>query len=111
MQVATSILSSSKVNNVTFKNFSDYFKFDLCVDFSFWKSETGKCIPKEISHFPYCAFAPLCNRTESDCALMGRFENYCPNRDESCKSYGQEKPFFCSISKTCIPKGELIWRT
>ena len=67
MQKATSILSPAKSNLViTFEHFSGNFKFDLCHDFSFWKAETGRCIPKEMfdETGDTYQFTPLCNRTE-----------------------------------------------
>ena len=89
------------------KHFSD-FNFDMCHDFSFWKTETGKCIPKEMNGYPSYTFPPLCNRTEFNC-MDGWFNYYCPNnKDKSCEDYNQEKHFFCNGSETCIPKGELI---
>ena len=90
--------------------FSD-FKFDLCHDFSFWKSKTGRCIPKKLNdneHYEFYSFPPLCNRTEFDCMNSVSFTKYCPNKDENCESHDKETHFFCSNSKTCIPKGELI---
>ena len=109
MQNATSILSPAKSYLlITFKYFSFDFHFDLCHDFSFWQAETRRCIPKELHD--YYSFPPLCNRTEFNC-MDGGLENlrqYCPNKDESCEDYDQEKHFFCNDSKTCIPKGEFI---
>ena len=85
------------------------FKFDLCHDLSFWKAETGRCIPKKMNNHEnadYYSFPPLCNRTEFDC-MDGLFNLYCPNNNNSCVDYDQEKHFFCNDSKTCIPKGNL----
>ena len=85
------------------------FKFDLCHDLSFWKAETGRCIPKKMNNHEnadYYSFPPLCNRTEFDC-MDGLFTDYCPNnKDKSCEDYDQEKHFFCNDSETCIPTGE-----
>ena len=92
---------------ISFKHFSEDFKFDLCHDFSFWKAETGRCIPKEIFDEElntYYSFPPICNRTEFDC-IDGYFNKYCPNNYESCE---EENYFFCNESKTCVPKGEII---
>ena len=113
MQIATSILSPAKFNLiVTFKHFSDDFKFDLCHDFSFWQAESRRCIPKEMYEdetLTFYIFPPLCNRTEFDCrSPIESFRKYCPNKDESCERYDKEKYFFCNESKTCIPKGKLI---
>ena len=82
----------------------------MCHDFTFWKAETGRCIPKKLNYdaqFKYYTFPPLCNRTEFGCmdTHYPTFANYCPNKDESCESYDH---FLCNSSKTCIPKGELI---
>ena len=96
---------------ITFKFFSIDFRFDLCHDFSFWETETGRCIPKKLNDDDNSyAFPPLCNRTEFDCldSYWTFLLKYCPNKDKSCESYGQ-KHFFCNISKTCIPKGDLIY--
>ena len=57
----------------------------------------------------YYAFPPLCNRTVFNCLDKSDnlyFKDYCPNKDESCDKYGEEKHFFCSKSKTCIQKGQ-----
>ena len=82
------------------------FAFDLCHDFSFWKAETGRCIPKKMDDDGYLyTFPPLCNRTELNC-LHGYFKRYCPNKDESCDG---NDGFFCNRSKTCVAKGRLIW--
>ena len=89
---------------ITFKHFSMDFAFDLCHDFSFWKAETGRCIPKKMcdeQSNDYYTFPPLCNQTEVDCT-EGLFTHYCPNKDESCV---KEQHFFCNDSKTCIPNG------
>ena len=105
MQNATSIQSPTKSNLVTtFKYFSDDFNFDLCHDFSFWRTETGRCIPKKMYNEQtdeYYAFSPLCNRTDFDCT-DGWWTDYCPNRGEICV---EEHHFFCNDSKTCIPNG------
>ena len=117
MQKVTSILGPAKSNLVmTFEYFSSNFKFDLCHDFSFWKTETGRCIPKEMNDeetFYYYPFTPLCNRTKFDCmnTVYESYQRYCPNKDKSCEgyeSYGWEDPFFCNNSKTCIPNGKVI---
>ena len=89
-------------------NFFSYeFKFDLCYDFSFWKAETGRCIPKKMHDETgrYYTFPPLCNRTEFDCmSAPDVLTEYCPNNHKSCEGY-----FFCNYSKTCIPKGKFFW--
>ena len=97
----------------TFKCFSHTFSLDLCHDFSFWNAETARCIPKELhdnqTKLDY-TFPPLCNRTEFDCLnAKEEFRKYCPNKDKNCESYSQENHFFCNKSKTCIPKGKLIF--
>ena len=114
MQKAISILilqSPTLHLVITFKYFSRNFQIDLCHDFSFWRAETGRCIPKKMFDEVSYTFPPLCNRTEFDC-MDGDYESfiqYCPHRDESCESYApQEDYFFCNDSKTCIPKGEFI---
>ena len=120
MQKATSIFSPANSNlDITCKYFSNDFNFDLCHDFSFWKGETGRCIPKEMSddeNFVYYSFPPLCNRTEFDC-MDSFFTQYCPNRDkdgERCDYYEenyQKQYFFCNESKTCIANGKYtVWR-
>ena len=94
---------------MTLKHFSMRFRFDLCFDFSFWKAETGRCIPKDlISGLNFYTFTPLCNRTEYKCTdqFYDTWKEYCPNKDESCEGYGQETHFFCKESKTCIPIGK-----
>ena len=106
--------SSYLSSDYTFKFFSSDFSFHLCHDYSFWQTETGRCIPKKLfdeeskAHY---AFSPLCNRTEFNCTdgYLSSFRKYCPNKDISCESYApQEKYFFCNDSKTCIPKGKFI---
>ena len=92
---------------ISFKHFSEDFKFDLCHDFSFWKAETGRCIPMKMNNveeYMYYTFPPLCNRTEFDCmdSLWADMKKYCPNKDKSC---AEEQHFFCNDSKTCIPNG------
>ena len=109
MRKATSILSRYKSLVITFKHFSDSdFEFDLCYDFSFWKAETWRCIPTEIHGHGHYSFPPLCDQTFFNCLELD-FKEYCPNQDENCEGYSQEKPFFCNNSKTCIPEGELVW--
>ena len=98
---------------MTFKLFRFDFRFDLCHDFSFWKAETGRCIPEKMNDDEtqgYYTFPPLCNRTEFDCMnnTLDYFTKYCSNKDESCESDDQEKNFFCNNSNTCIPKGNLF---
>ena len=91
-----------------FEHFSFTFKFDLCHDFSFWNSETGRCIPKRlVDDVDFYAFPPLCNRTIFDCHLDGRFNEYCPNTANDSESCNQNKPFFCKDSKTCISTGNI----
>ena len=105
MRKATSILSRYKSLVITFKHFSDSdFEFDLCYDFSFWKAETGRCIPKKLNDKSrHYSFPPICNRSEFDCNKVDRhLTKYCPNKDESCI---EEQHFFCNGSKTCIPNG------
>ena len=105
MQNTTSILSPAESNLViTFKYFSYDFKFDLCHDFSFWKADTGRCIPKEMHEGEiYYSFPPLCNRTEFECMKgTSTYKKYCPNKDKRCE---EEQHFFCNVSKTCIPNG------
>ena len=87
------------------------YKFDLCHDFSFWERENGRCIPMKMKNHTlhrYYTFPPLCNRTERECGSYGFVNQYCPNKDESCEDYDQEKHFFCNKSKTCIPKGKFF---
>ena len=100
-----------KIISITLKHFRTDFRFDLCHDFSFWQAETGRCIPKkayDYEHMEIYIFTPLCNWTEFDCTKNDYpFRRYCPNKDNSCESYDQEKFFFCNKSKTCIPKGKL----
>ena len=96
---------------ITCKYFSGDFLFDLCHDFSFWRAETGRCIPKEMydDEYGYYSFPPLCNRTEFNCMseALDYFHQYCPNKDKSCE-YEVEQHFFCNESKTCIPNGNFI---
>lgn len=98
---------------MTLKHFSGVFVFEMCIDYSFWNTETLRCIPKELNDyddFRFYAFPPLCNRTEFDCLNAGieYFRKYCPNKDENCQSYSQREHFFCDKSRTCIPKGTCI---
>ena len=111
MGKATLIQNSAKSNLVIlFKHFSDNFKFDLCLDFTFWKAETGRCIPKKMNNdeeYVFYTYPPLCNRTEFDC-IYGKWPQYCPNVADNCELYNLGEHFFCKNSKTCIPKGELF---
>ena len=98
----------------TFEHFSSDFEFGLCYDFSFWRTETGRCIPMEMNYEETdrgYIFPPLCNRTEFNCLdnIFEPFRKYCPNNNDSCESYDQKKDFFCINSKTCVPKGDLIY--
>ena len=108
--MATSILNPVIIHLViNLAHFSMDFKFDLCHDFSFWKAEIGRCIPKKLLDSDFYTFPPLCNRTEFDC-MDGMWRKYCPNnKDKSCWNYDQEKHFFCNDSKTCIPKRNLSY--
>ena len=84
---------------------------DLCVDYSFWNTDLGRCIPKNQTdnsisdrHYDY---APLCNREKFNCSVFNFMDDhYCPNlsRLDCLKSGG----FYCKISKTCIPKGKQV---
>ena len=84
---------------VTLNHFRTNFKFGLCNDFSFWKGETGRCIPKE-DNKTY-TFPSVCNQTEFCNETLTHY--YCPNKDESCED--DDKYFFCNESKTCILNG------
>ena len=98
---------------MSFFYFSADFKFDLCYDFSIWKAEPGKCIPKTLvnsEEHKWYTFPPLCNRTAFNCldAISG-FRSYCPNFTHfqlNCNH--DESRFYCEDSKTCIPRGKTV---
>ena len=89
--------------------FSLMFRFDLCYDFSMWKPESKRCIPKKLNEQQEqrsYVFPPLCNRTYFDCYDDSLYIDYCPNSAVDNESCDEEKPFFCKDSKTCIPEGK-----
>lgn len=87
-------------------------KFSLCFDYSFWQTESQRCVPQDLDHvhtqkYPYPS---LCNRTYYNCT-DGFFHDPCPNTDDTESCSKKEDHFFCEESRTCIPKGKssVLW--